>query len=332
MKDSAPFTFDFALDGKAVVAEVPEESGLRIEGYAAGFNTDRMDEAFLPGAFEKSLKTYMETNPILCYHHHYDQALGVVEDAKLDGKGLFVKARLDAPEPGTPLADVYNKVKSGTIKGFSVGGIFKRKQTPRGPRIHTADIAEISVTPLPMEPGSLFALAGKAFGTEPDLEEAARMLQQLDALGSVLNSLEEATGKAMASGYMRNEKPTLTTPGDVAKAVDRAASGVEEEEALREHIMCAAKQMDCMNLIPEAWLEDDEYEVEGKAVSAEKRRNAKYHFPGTDKYPIDNRTDLENAISRSGSSTESKSAVQAYLIRVAKALNAADLIPKDWLK
>lgn len=319
MKDSAPFTFDFALDGKAVVEEVPEDSGLRIEGYAAGFNTDRMDEAFLPGAFEKSLKTYMETNPILCYHHHYDQALGVVEEAKLDGKGLFVKARLDAPEPGTPLADVYNKVKSGTIKGFSVGGIFKRKQTPRGPRIHTADIAEISVTPLPMEPGSLFALAGKAFGTEPDLS------QHIDALSALFDNLSELTGKAMASGYMRNEKPTLTTPGDVAKAVDRAVTGVEEEEMLREHIIRAAEVLDCMNLIPAHWC------MEGKAVSAEKRRNAKYHFPGTDKFPIDNKADLEKAIGLAGSSTEDTAKVHAYLMRVAKELGCSELIPKNWL-
>lgn len=329
MKDSAPFTFDFALDGKAVV-EAPEEenAGLRIEGYAAGFDTDRMDEAFLPGAFNKGLERFMATNPVLCYHHHYDQALGVVEEAKLDGKGLFVKAKLDSPEPGTPLADVYNKVKSGTIKGFSVGGIFKRKATPKGPRIHTADIVEISVTPLPMEPGSLFALAGKAFGTEPDLG------QHIEALSALFDSLEELTGKAMASGYMGTDKPTIATPGDVAKAVDRATGGVEQEEALREHIMNMAKVLDCMNLIPEDWLDENEEEdaVEGKSVTAEERRNAKYHFPGTDKYPISNRKDLEDAIKRSGSSTESKSAVHAYLIRVAKALNASDLIPEDWLK
>lgn len=189
MKESAPFTFDFALDSKAVV-ETEEDGRLLIEGYAAGFDQDRKDEAFMPGAFEKGFEQFFKTNPILCYHHHYDQALGVVEEAKLDSKGLFVKARLDDPEPGTPLADVYNKVKSGTIKGFSVGGIFKRKMTPKGPRIYEADIAELSVTPLPMEPASLFALAGKAFGTEPDFEQLATDLSNLlDEQAAVVEKL-----------------------------------------------------------------------------------------------------------------------------------------------
>jgi len=253
MKDSAHFQFDFALDADARVEL--EGKALRIEGYAAGFDRDREGEAFLPQVFDKGLEKYFRRNPILCYHHHTDQALGVVEEAKMDGKGLFVKARLDDPEPGTPLADVYNKVKSGTIKGFSVGGIFRRKMTPAGPRIHDADIAEISVTPVPMEPGSLFAVAGKAFRHDSEEERA------LAALTSLVDDLES---------------------------------------------------------------------LAGKAVSAEKRRNAKYHFPGTDKYPIDNVSDLKNAISRSGSSTEDKSKVRAYLKRVARALDAYDVIPDEW--
>lgn len=256
IKEQAPFTLDFALDGKAVVESSTDE-GLRIEGYAAGFNTDRQDEAFMPGAFEKGLERYLNENPILCYHHHYDQALGVVESAKLDGKGLFVKARLDPPEPNTPLADVYRKVKSGTIRGFSVGGIFKRKMTPHGPRIHTADIAEISVTPLPMEAGSLFALAGKAFGTDPDLETKITALSELF---------------------------------------------------------------------------DDLGELAGKAMSAEKRRNAKHHYPGTDKYPIDNKQDLKDAVGLVGNSSIPAADVKKYLIRVAKAEGWLDAIPEEWLK
>lgn len=246
MKDSAPFTFDFALDSASRIEL--DGKALRIEGYAAGFDRDREGEAFMPGVFDKGLEKYFERNPILCYHHHTDQALGVVEEAKLDGKGLFVKARLDDPEPNTPLADVYNKVKSGTIKGFSVGGIFKRIMTPRGPRINEADVAEISVTPVPMEPGSLFALAGKAFGTEPDLDAAIAALTGLD---TALDTLET---KAYEGGYLRRDRPTINSPGDIAKAVDRACGGVEEEEALRAYLIREAEVQDCMNLIPEDWL------------------------------------------------------------------------------
>lgn len=246
MKESAAFTFDFALDADARVEL--EGKALRIEGYAAGFDRDRENEAFERGVFDKGLEKYFQRNPILCYHHHTDQALGVVEEAKLDGKGLFVKARLDDPEPGTPLADVYNKVKSGTIKGFSVGGIFQRKMTPKGPRIHTADVAEISVTPVPMEPGSLFALAGKAFGTDEDLDGALAALEEFSA---ALDTLE---GKAFDSGYLRTERPTIHTPGDIAKAVDRAMGNVEDAIDLRAYLIREAEARGCMVLIPEDWL------------------------------------------------------------------------------
>lgn len=245
MKESAPFTFDFALDSASRIEL--EGKALRIEGYAAGFDRDREGEAFMPGVFDKGLEKYFERNPILCYHHHTDQALGVVEEAKLDGKGLFVKARLDDPEPNTPLADVYNKVKSGTIKGFSVGGIFRRKMTPQGPRIHSADVAEISVTPVPMEPGSLFALAGKAFGND---EESERAFAALEELKTALDTLE---GKAYEAGYLRTERPSIHTPGDIAKAVDRAHGNVEEAAALRAYLIREAEALDCMVLIPAEW-------------------------------------------------------------------------------
>lgn len=255
MKEAAPFELGFTLDGKAV-AEEASDGKLRIEGYAATLGMDRKDEAFLPGVFEKGLDKYFKDNPVLLYHHHYDQALGTVEDVKLDQKGLFVKAALDQPAPGSWAEDVYNKVKSGTIKGFSIGGIFKRKMTPQGPRVHEADFAEISVTPLPLEAGSLFQLAGKAFGDEGAEEKAIERLNELfDTLG----------------------------------------------------------------------------EVVGKAMSAEKRRNAKYHFDGTDKFPIDNKSDLENAIGLVGNTSEDKEKVKAYLIRVAKALGCTDCLPEDWL-
>lgn len=248
MEQSAPFTFDFALDGKAVAAVEPD-GRLRIEGYAAGFDTDREDEAFLPGVFERGLDKYFKDNPVLCYHHHTDQALGVVEDVKLDGKGLFVKAVLDDPEPNTPLADVYNKVKSGTIRGFSVGGIFKRKLIAgKGLRIHKADVAEISVTPVPMEPGSLFALAGKAFDADADLDEELEAIQRFTA------ALAELEGKAYEGGYIRPARPTINTPGDLAKAVDNAMGNVENAEELRAYLIREAEACDCMVLIPKDWL------------------------------------------------------------------------------
>jgi HK97 family phage prohead protease len=181
LKTEAPFQADFLLDGKAVVTE--EDGHLIIEGYAADFEVDREDEAFEPGAFDEGMKAFMASNPILIYHHKYDQALGEVLEWEGKAAGPWVKARVDKPEPSSPLADVYTKIKNGVIKGFSIGGRFHRRRGEDGQvRIHKCDVAELSVTPLPINPRTLFAVAGKAFGEDPDLVKAEDAIARLEAV------------------------------------------------------------------------------------------------------------------------------------------------------
>jgi HK97 family phage prohead protease len=181
VKTEAPFQLDFLLDGKAAVQE--EDDHLIIEGLAADFGFDRQDEAFEPGAFDEGMKAFMASNPIVCYHHKYDQALGEVLEWEKKAEGPWVKVRVDKPEPQTPLADVYRKIKSGVIKGFSIGGRFHRRKDATGrTRIHKCDVAELSITPLPINPRTLFAVAGKAFGEDPDLDEAEAALGRVAVL------------------------------------------------------------------------------------------------------------------------------------------------------
>lgn len=185
MKETAPFQFDVMLDTKAVVSE--EDGDLLIEGYASDYREDRDGEAFEPGCFQKSLQKYLDTNPVLLYHHKTSQALGQVLSARLDPNGLWVKARIDKPAPGSWAQDVFQKVKRGTIRGFSVGGQFKRRFTEKGWKIHDADIVEISVTPTPVNPRTLHAVATKAFDDNSDYDEL------VDKLDRTLTLLSQAT-------------------------------------------------------------------------------------------------------------------------------------------
>ena len=179
-KTEAPFQADFVLDRKAVHEE---DDHLIVEGYAADFGEDREDEAFEPGAFDEGMKAFMQSNPIVVYHHKYDQPLGTVMEWEKKSQGPWVKVRVERPEPQTPLADVYNKIKSGIVKGFSIGGRFHRRQDAEGrTRIHRCDVAELSITPLPVNPRTLFAVAGKAFGEDPDLARAEEALARISKL------------------------------------------------------------------------------------------------------------------------------------------------------
>jgi HK97 family phage prohead protease len=188
VRTEAAFTHDFILDTKAVIEE---DDHLILEGLAADFGFDRENEVFEPGAFDEGMKAFMESNPIVVYHHKYDQALGTVMEWEMKAEGPWVKVRVDQPEPQTPLADVYRKIKSGVIKGFSIGGKFHRRPGDDGrTRIWKADVAELSITPLPVNPRTLFEVAGKAFGEDPDLERAEAAVERLAAL---FDRLDQAT-------------------------------------------------------------------------------------------------------------------------------------------
>lgn len=247
----ADFEFGFTLDKKAVI-DAQDDGSLTIEGYASDFGLDRQDEAFEPGAFEDGIKAYMD-NPVVLYHHKKDTALGKVEEARLDDHGLWVKAIIDAPEPHTPVADYVRKIKSGVLKGFSVGGKFYRRMTAAGPRIFKCDLREISITPLPVNPRMLFAVAGKAFmdmdsdtktATETSTEELDALVARLDKLGATFDALEgKASGhpdgpKIAALLYHAQQIHTLATDtkqdaesDDVKSAANDMAKHVEKHVA-----------------------------------------------------------------------------------------------------
>ena len=182
----ADFEWNLALDAKGLeVTEPADDGSFFIEGLASDFGMDRQDEAFEPGAFEDGLKSYMDTNPILLYHHKTDTALGQVVTANVTPEGLHVKARVDAAEPGTIIADYVKKIKNGTLRMFSVGGKFYRRMTQDGPRIFKCDMRELSVTPLAVNPRTLFAVAGKAFESAPSLEDTSAMDHVEEALARI---------------------------------------------------------------------------------------------------------------------------------------------------
>lgn len=182
MRTSADFQLDVVLDTKAAVHEQDDGTTI-IEGLASDFDFDRADEAFEPGVWEEAEKAFMR-NPILLYHHKPDTAVGrVLEVTHKPGEGMWVKALIDAPEPGTFVADVVRKVRSGTIRAFSVGGIFKRRQGADGkPRIHKVDWRELSITPLPVNPRTLFSVAGKAFEEDDTVSRLEKLNNTFDDL------------------------------------------------------------------------------------------------------------------------------------------------------
>jgi HK97 family phage prohead protease len=200
-KDLFSYRFDFvpeAPEGKALV-EVMDDGDLIIEGYAAVFDgQDRQGENFVDGAFEAGIKSFLDGQAALCYHHKHDQCLGKVLDLREEeGKGLKMKARVDGAIQHDPqLKRVYEQIKKGTLNALSIGGFFRRKLTEAGQKIAKCDFTEISVTPVPVHPGTNFGVvAGKALRDMPAIPEkvsSGRVRQSdEDEINFQLTMLEE---------------------------------------------------------------------------------------------------------------------------------------------
>ncbi|MBB4663017.1 HK97 family phage prohead protease [Conexibacter arvalis] len=154
----------FKAGGKSLDATILENGDLLVVGYAAVWDgLDREGENFLNGAFQRGIKTFLEGQATLAFHHQHDKGIGKVLELREDERGLWMKARVDFQPESSPLRYIYNGIKKGTYNALSVGGFFARTLTARGWRISAVDVTEVSVTPVPAHPGTSFAVvAGKA--------------------------------------------------------------------------------------------------------------------------------------------------------------------------
>lgn len=155
-------------DEYAKYADQLEEGDLLIAGWGANFELDRENESFMPGSFERGLKSFLSGEATLAYHHKHDIALGrVLAAEQVEGKGVRIVARVDKQPESSPIRHLYEQVKKGTLNALSCGGFFKRKLTPEGWRISDVDLTEWSVTPVPVGRGCNFSVvAGKALASD----------------------------------------------------------------------------------------------------------------------------------------------------------------------
>lgn len=129
---------------------------LEIEWYASTKDKDRGHDIVEPKAFENALATYM-TNPVVLLQHKHDKPIGVVTEASIDNKGLYIKANITEDTDG-----VMSAIKNGVLRTFSIGyglkeGDYEVEETvdENGKYDYTTTIKnlelyEISVVSVPM--------------------------------------------------------------------------------------------------------------------------------------------------------------------------------------
>ena len=141
--------------------------GIFIEGQPSTYDEDREGETMDAKAYDNPTVADYLKNPILLYHHGLDKAigtkaLGTIVEWKMLNNGPWVKAFVPKPS-WEPMLDIYNNIKAGVLKSFSVGGIFEKVKRAGKTIISKVHLFEISVEPVQANQNALFTVASKAF-------------------------------------------------------------------------------------------------------------------------------------------------------------------------
>lgn len=143
------------MDTKSASFELkspPDAQGV-FEGYASVFDiVDQGADVVARGAFTKSLGM---RKPKMLWQHSMADPIGVWDEVREDGQGLYVKGRLlDEVQKGR---EALALLKAGAIDGMSIGYVTKQAQTEAGGRVRKlveVDLYEVSIVTNPMLPAA----------------------------------------------------------------------------------------------------------------------------------------------------------------------------------
>lgn len=159
-----------------VALEKVERDGT-FSGYASLFGAvDLAKDVVERGAFRKSLADRGVAGIRMLYQHDANEPIGVWEEIHEDGRGLFVRGRLNLDV--SRAREVLSLMRTGGLDGLSIGfrTVRARKDSDSGVRrILEADLWEISVVTFPMQPGARVSAVKGGGGAMKELALAARV-------------------------------------------------------------------------------------------------------------------------------------------------------------
>lgn len=181
---------------------------LTIEGYASTKDKDRGNDIVEPKAFENALATYM-TNPIVLLQHKHDKPIGTVTDARVDSKGLYIKANITQDIDG-----VMSAIKNGVLRTFSIGYGLKEGDyeinefiddngnADYTTTIKNLELYEISVVSVPMNAYALMKSIEDCFKVEDveDEKEDEVVEENGDGTNREIEAQEEIEGESKGEG------------------------------------------------------------------------------------------------------------------------------------
>ena len=140
-----------------VVEKDGKSETLTIKGYANTVSKDRTGDVIVKEAWTKGgMDDYLK-NPIILAFHDYSRPVGTTVDYNVTDKGLEIVAEISKAA-----GEVYNLIKDGVLKTFSVGFSIKDADYEKDVDtffIKDLSLYEISVVSVPANQDSTFSLA-----------------------------------------------------------------------------------------------------------------------------------------------------------------------------
>ena len=131
-----------------------EEGELIISGTANASEKDRDGDIIVKEAWEQGALDHYVKNPIILAFHDHSRPIGKATAYEVDNGGLHITASISKAA-----GDVYNLIKEGILRTFSVGFRVKDADYDSATDIFVIkdlELYEISVVSVPASPGSTF--------------------------------------------------------------------------------------------------------------------------------------------------------------------------------
>jgi len=194
-----------------------EKESITIEGFANTTDKDRVGDVILEEAWTKGGMNNYLMNPIVLAFHNHEKPIGEVTEYSVNQEGLRVVAEISKAA-----GDVYNLVKEGVLKAFSVG--FRVKDADYDSEtdifvIKDLELYEVSIVSVPANSNSIFSVQ-KSFKDEEEYDEFKDSFNN-DNKQDLELELEDNVTK----GEKNVDKDNISlTPEQVKKLQDKAVA------------------------------------------------------------------------------------------------------------
>jgi len=204
------------MEFKSISLELKADTQGVVSGYGSVFGgVDAYGDTMMPGAFSKSLG---KRKPKMLWQHSMDEPVGVWDEAREDGRGLFVKGRLALKTEGG--AEAYELLSMGAIEGLSIGFRTVADEIVQGGTrlLKEVDLWEVSFVTIPAD--------------------------QAAVIQSVKSQMTERSFETMlrAQGFSRWDAKIITADGWKAWQEKRDASGQSLDDADQRDAEAELKQ------------------------------------------------------------------------------------------